>query len=61
MTDRPTEIEITPTMIEAGEAAFMAFDDRFEDASEAVVRIYVAMKRAATEVSVAPVDYSLQR
>lgn len=38
-----TKIEITPEMIEAGTSEFWAFDERFEFAEEAVVRIYRAM------------------
>lgn len=50
-SDRPavslTEIEVTPEMIEAGNAAFWSFDEDFEGSRAVVVRIYRAMVAAS--------------
>ena len=40
----PTEIEVTPEMIEAGVYELITFDSRFEDDESAVLRIYKAME-----------------
>lgn len=45
--DRPeTEIEVTPEMIEAGLAAYYAYDHRLEEADAMVAKIYRAMMNA---------------
>src|SRR5450631_2156450 len=41
------ETELTPDMIEAGALALSAYDDAFESAEEAAVRIFRAMNRLA--------------
>jgi len=49
MADRPTipsEIEVTPAMIEAGVKVFFAFDAKFESEEDAVRAIVLAMLRA---------------
>ena len=40
-----TEIEITPEMIEAGVAEFLAYDSDYERPRDAVVEIYLAMTK----------------
>lgn len=37
------EIEITPEMLKAGIKAFMDYDSRFEQESDAVIEIFEAM------------------
>lgn len=48
MVDRPApeldEIEIAPEMIKAGKSAFLDYDDDYEFAEDAVVRIFFAMR-----------------
>jgi hypothetical protein len=41
------EIEVTPGMIKAGIAAWYAYDSRFEDESDAVMAIFLAMMEAS--------------
>jgi hypothetical protein len=51
-TDTETcEIEVTAEMIEAGRSELRAFNHDFEDDRDAVVRIYVAMVKAATSAT----------
>ena len=47
------EIEVTPAMIEAGQAAYYAADRRFDGVDEIVREIYCAM-RAATMAPLPP-------
>jgi hypothetical protein len=42
--------QLTPDMIEAGALALSAYDDAFESAEEAAVRIFLAMNRLAISV-----------
>lgn len=39
----PVEIEITPAMVEAGEAVLCLYDPRYSDVTDYVRQIYVAM------------------
>ena len=45
--NEPTEIEVTPEMVEAGVVEFCHFDSRFEDETDAVVRVYRVMAALA--------------
>jgi hypothetical protein len=41
--ETPTEIKITPEMIQAGVEAFVGFDPRFETEEDVVPRVFLAM------------------
>lgn len=45
-TDKGTEVEITPEMIEAGMLEISSYNTDFETMEEAVARIFIAMIEA---------------
>ena len=39
-----SQIEVTPEMVSAGKSALLEYDDDYEFAEDAVVRVYLAMR-----------------